>query len=774
MLKGKSKAFKPKGPVRRTGGTATASSSTAPSKATTRETTQEPTSSAIPTANTANTAKRKDREDDSTVQPPAKRVATPPPSETNSTTTRDISPTVVRQISQSPQPTSPTSIRHRSQPPLPTPPPTQPAADTPEPSHSQVDALTPQSHITESSKPTQTTESAASASESALSSVPIAESSERPLQPDSAPSDAAQISSLRKPRKAPARNAATTNRSGKVAPSTTSVSTPTNVPSIVTQPSVTTSLPDPRSIGASSTTNATISFTQATSSPSEHTGKDDQASVGNLGLDGTSLGPAGRDLGPAGTSSQIQSVAAQAGPALGGAGDVGGIEAGGVQGGSQRVPMAALNPDVPSGGLIEAPTTKPKKKRVVRTKRRSATQTGEDGTSIDVDAPPKRGRPKKVRQSKSRKERSSTPSDAEEEMVDTSTLTMTELCKDLRIGKKFSRHDDIKQREEVKKAAQQARKGVETDVLLDGLFPADGAVQATVRNEPQAVDNIQPAAPVVAPPPEREASPEPIRQGGQAVMMRIVDGQIVIDERSIQVDRHRLAEQDVLPQDIVEENDFTRVITSGTYMKREKNQRWDWSSIEKFYNGLKSFGTDFGLIANMFPGRTRKQIKLLFNREERCNPELIKRTLAGQPIPVNFEEYSAMSGKTFVEISEIVAESKALDDQHKAELAEIETRKNAANKKKKDAIHGRNAARDILDAVSDDEDDYHRPSDAGAGEKENRAPSSVGGPGSRSREASTGAGLAGKRGKKGGKANKANKHSMRAGGDIVEVVGNVE
>lgn len=261
-------------------------------------------------------------------------------------------------------------------------------------------------------------------------------------------------------------------------------------------------------------------------------------------------------------------------------------------------------------------------------------------------------------------------------------------------------------------------------------------------------------------------------------MMRIVDGQIVIDERSIQVDRHRLAEQDTLPQDILEENDFTRIITSNTYSKREKSLRWDWSSIEKFYNGLKSFGTDFGLIANMFPGRTRKQIKHLFTREERCNPELIKRTLAGDPVPVDFEEYSAMSGKTFVEIEEIVAESKALDDEHKAELAEIEARKNAANKKKKDAIHGRNAAKEILDAVSDDEDEFHTGAiGSGNAEKENRAPSH-GAASSRSREASMAAGSAaggaGRKGKKGGKTSKANKHSMRAGGEVVEVVGSLD
>ena len=446
------------------------------------------------------------------------------------------------------------------------------------------------------------------------------------------------------------------------------------------------------------------------------------------------------------------------------------------------MPMSDLSPEGSSGRIIEVAHPKTKKKRVIRTKHRAL--EGDENAPIDVDdeqAKPEqvRGRDKQSKKRKPRKEwreRSPTPSDAEDQVVDTNTFTMTDLCKDLRIGRKFSRHDDIKQREDDKKAAAKSRRLTNIDpedaALSEGLQNGKGEARDAGTIPVQPEDNAQLKPATIPAHSLLEVSPEPPRLPGQSVMMRIVDGQIVVDERSIQIDRHRLAQEETRHQDIVEENDFTRVITSATYMRREQNKRWDWSSMEKFYNGLKSFGTDFGLIANMFPGRTRKQIKLLFNREERCNPELIKRTLAGDPIPINFQEYTEMSGKTYVEVSEIAAESQALDDQHRAELAAIEYRSNAANKKKKDAIHGRNAARDMLDVISDDDDDDGHVN-GNASTKENRAPS-AGAAGSRSREASTTtAGGHAKRGKKGGKQSKANKHSMRAGGEVVEIVGSI-
>ena len=52
------------------------------------------------------------------------------------------------------------------------------------------------------------------------------------------------------------------------------------------------------------------------------------------------------------------------------------------------------------------------------------------------------------------------------------------------------------------------------------------------------------------------------------------------------------------------------------------------------------FGTDFSLISQLFPHRSRKQIKLKFNLEERRFPEVVELALR-RKLPVDFEEYCA-------------------------------------------------------------------------------------------------------------------------------------
>lgn len=766
MLKGKSKAFKPKGPVRRPG-------AGAPSREPTRESTREPTpsDSAI--------LKRKERDDDAAAHPPSKRLATPDPVLSSSPKLRKVSTprTATRRSLQNPLPTPESTATQSTLSESVLPDSTIPAAlpaiisparssiPSPEPSQ-DVPAANLSPTATIPTFPVVSTQSRSPRPASKLPQRPPAHSKTTPVaQPESGV--IATLSPSSAPASQPtihARNAPTPTSS---VPATKPV--PVLLPSLPT-PSVSTSSSPSNDIPATSTNNFATTETRSGASP------------GPVGAASASIAPSLRAVNSESTGEYAASNVPRVAASLGGAGDVG-EQMDKTQGFSQLVPMASLNPDGTAGGIIEPLKTKAKRKVVKRKKKlvegQPEGQTDDEQATLDMEtglAKPRRNRaqrdaePREPRPRKERKEREDTPSDAEEQIVDTAALTMSDLCKDLRIGKKFSRHDDIKARVEKQKervkARRQARANGELTGLLDGLQPngvdeevdilaANAEASGAQSTEGSAINTIEP--------------PEVIGPGGQSVMMRIVDGQIVVDERSIQVDRHRNAQDDSGPTEIVEENDFTRIITSNTYAKRERSQRWDWPSLDKFYRGLKLFGTDFGMIANMFPDRTRKQVKLRFNREEKENPDLINRTLAGEPLPINLQEYMEISGKNYVDLSEIAAESKALDDQHKDDLAAIERRKNAANKKKKDAIHGRNSAKDILDALSDD-DEHHA---SAGGEKENRAPSIGGGPGGgRSREASSVGGPA-RRGKKGKKA-AANKHSMRAGGDVVEVVGSIE
>lgn len=57
--------------------------------------------------------------------------------------------------------------------------------------------------------------------------------------------------------------------------------------------------------------------------------------------------------------------------------------------------------------------------------------------------------------------------------------------------------------------------------------------------------------------------------------------------------------------------------------RKEKSEKWLPEETEKFYKALQIFGTDFSIIMKLLPGRSRKQIKNKFNKEEKANPEKI-------------------------------------------------------------------------------------------------------------------------------------------------------
>lgn len=46
---------------------------------------------------------------------------------------------------------------------------------------------------------------------------------------------------------------------------------------------------------------------------------------------------------------------------------------------------------------------------------------------------------------------------------------------------------------------------------------------------------------------------------------------------------------------------------------------------------LRQFGTDFEMLQCLFPGRSRRQMKAKFKKEERLNPDLITYALQHRP-----------------------------------------------------------------------------------------------------------------------------------------------
>ena len=176
---------------------------------------------------------------------------------------------------------------------------------------------------------------------------------------------------------------------------------------------------------------------------------------------------------------------------------------------------------------------------------------------------------------------------------------MKDLCRDNLTGRKSKRFveladidwTDMVRRQQAAKQAQQIQNTDTSEETLE-----------------QRLDRLA-----------REAGPARTH----APQVRMVDGQIVLDEESLRIDRHARDAVEEDHMEVIEENVNTRIVNSNTYGKRERADRWDEIQTDRFYEGLNMFGTDFDMLSRLFPGRSRRHIKNKFNCEERRAPERI-------------------------------------------------------------------------------------------------------------------------------------------------------
>lgn len=473
-------------------------------------------------------------------------------------------------------------------------------------------------------------------------------------------------------------------------------------------------------------------------------------SMGPAGGNGSGLGAAG-DIGAAGRITQTAHL-------------------------SEIVPRGVLNPDGTSGGILEEAasgtekTTKKGKRKYTKRKKVQAPEIGDDGRAtveMQLIKPRRQKGQRRVRRKadgpRERKQRATTPEGAEEEEIDRENMTMSDLCKDLKIGRPFSMHSEIKARQ-MKKKADLARAKLRKD--HPELIPLMDAEDNAASGEAGEVGEAGPSGTNAAQPATPEVQEIPAPAGPQ---MRIIDGQIVMDERTLQIDRQKNAQAQRLEMTEVEENDFTRVITSGTWMKMERSQVWDHAANQLFYECLQAHGTDFEMIASYFPHRNRRQIKLKFNKEERNNPHKITKAMTQPKKPIDLEHFQKLSSIQLVDVADIDKEREEYDQEQMAEQSKQEAARAEDTRKKKEAIQATSAAaRRILATVelSDNEEDEPGRATGGESAKENREPAGS------SRSAETPA-AKGKK-KAAPKKPRKNKHSHYAGGDEVEVLGTID
>lgn len=259
-----------------------------------------------------------------------------------------------------------------------------------------------------------------------------------------------------------------------------------------------------------------------------------------------------------------------------------------------------------------------------------------------------------VREKKPRtgRRREPTPENAEGVEIVSAVVKMSDLCRDLRTGKTSKRESELRSMD----SAENSRKRKEREA-----------------KRKKSDDPASKSESADSPAPTKENPLEPTSSSVAGPQLRIVNGEIVLDASSLQIDRHADAARNAEDMEEVEENPLTRRINSASFGKRTKLETWDEEMTDLFYKGLRMFGTDFMMISKMFPGRTRRHIKLKFSNEERKDPARIKDTLLGPREAVDLDAYSEITNTIFddpkVIQKELDDEKKRIENEHAKEQA---------------------------------------------------------------------------------------------------------
>lgn len=108
-------------------------------------------------------------------------------------------------------------------------------------------------------------------------------------------------------------------------------------------------------------------------------------------------------------------------------------------------------------------------------------------------------------------------------------------------------------------------------------------------------------------------------------MVEIINGKIVVKQSSLVLNQTNPLMYDDY-EEIVEDNYPTA--TYSSFLKRQPSPAWTVDETRLFYQAVRQCGLEFTMMQiAFFPNRTRKQLKAKFYREEKSQPDLIKRAL---------------------------------------------------------------------------------------------------------------------------------------------------
>ncbi|EDW57748.1 transcription factor TFIIIB component B'' homolog [Drosophila virilis] len=136
-----------------------------------------------------------------------------------------------------------------------------------------------------------------------------------------------------------------------------------------------------------------------------------------------------------------------------------------------------------------------------------------------------------------------------------------------------------------------------------------------------------------------ETKTEPSANAAMPVPQLKLDanGEMIIDEKTLEIETTAEVEaRKVLANSSLILMDETTG-DNGFYKRHKRTPTWTSDDTVRFYRSLQIIGTDFSLMCQMFPKRTRRDLKLKYKREERINGQLINKALL-YPKAFNIQE----------------------------------------------------------------------------------------------------------------------------------------
>ncbi|EDK39784.2 hypothetical protein PGUG_03882 [Meyerozyma guilliermondii ATCC 6260] len=257
--------------------------------------------------------------------------------------------------------------------------------------------------------------------------------------------------------------------------------------------------------------------------------------------------------------------------------------------------------------------------------------------------------------------------------LDVSDITMADLCKPtLEIGQISENFNLVKAAQKRIRNERKQRRSERLQARLErrALNDADTVKLKTEESQRKKAQN------------ELLNHDEPASQSSGLRLKLDKSGKLGVDEDSTIVNRHRNTTNSTMSRE--ESNPFENPVTSSTYSRRKHTDRWTPDEAIQFYNALSTWGTDFTFIAQLFPYRTRKQIKSKFNLEEKKYPEIVELALK-RKLPVDFEKYCLQSNNKIESLEYYNEQLRQVRVTHEEHMALIKSERERALKEDAEA-----------------------------------------------------------------------------------------